>query len=64
MQDQLLECAPPLRDDEEADGGPAGGEDLLDRPATGDELFVRPEQVRSGQRRSRAGPKRRSGTGR
>ena len=43
MQDQLLEGAAALRDDEQADGRPTGDEGLLDRTAAGDELLVRPK---------------------
>ena len=48
VEDELLERLAALRDDEQAEGRPAGGERLLDRPATGDELLVRTEQVGSG----------------
>jgi hypothetical protein len=36
-----------LRHDQEPERGPTGGEDLFDRAATGDELLVGTEQVRS-----------------
>ena len=58
MEDELLERVPALRDDEQAMGGPAGGEDLLDRAAAGDELLVGAEQVRRRQRRRRPRPGR------
>ena len=46
VEDELLEGVPALRDDQQAMGGPAGREDLLDRAAAGDQLLVGPEQVR------------------
>ena len=47
VEDELLERVPSLRNDEQAMGGPAGGEHLLDRAAAGHQLLVRPEQVGS-----------------
>jgi hypothetical protein len=38
-----------LGHDQEPESGPASGEDLLDRAATGDELLVRTEQVWCGE---------------
>ena len=49
VEHQLLERLPPLRHDQQAVRRPPGGEDLLDRAATGHQLLVRPEQVRRGQ---------------
>jgi hypothetical protein len=46
MQHDPLERLPPLRHDQQAMGRPAGRERLLNRPASGDELFqVGLEQV-------------------
>jgi hypothetical protein len=41
MQDDALQRAPALRDDEQAMGGSAGCERLLDGAAAGDQLLVR-----------------------
>ena len=45
VEDELFEGVASLRHDQEPERGPAGGEDLLDRAATGDELLVGTEQV-------------------
>jgi hypothetical protein len=45
MQDQLFERGATLRDDEQADGGPAGDERLLDRATSGDQLLTLAERV-------------------
>jgi hypothetical protein len=44
MQDDPFERLSPLRHHEQPQGGPLGSEGLLDRPAAGDELLVRPER--------------------
>jgi hypothetical protein len=51
MQDELLEGAASLRDDQKADGRSACDECLLDRPASGDQLLVRPKLLGRRQRR-------------
>jgi hypothetical protein len=58
VQDELLEGVSPLGHDEEPKRRPPRGEDLLDRPAPGDELLVGTEEVRGRERISRAGPRR------
>jgi hypothetical protein len=46
VEDELLECHPPLGDDEQPARGPSGEECLLDGPAAGDELLVLGERDR------------------
>jgi len=56
VQDELLEGRPPLRDDEHAVRHAPGGEHLLDRAASGDELLIETEDVgwlERGRRRPR-----------
>jgi hypothetical protein len=48
VQNEPLEGLSALGDDEQADGRASGNERLLDRPATGDELFTRVEQADRG----------------
>ena len=57
VEDELLECLAALRDDQQAAGRAAGRERLLDRPAAGDELLVRPRAARP-PRRDRAPARR------
>jgi hypothetical protein len=59
MEDELLEGAPALRYDEQAQRRPARREDLLDRSPASDELLLRAEEVRRWQR----GPATRPGIG-
>jgi len=45
VEDELFEGVASLGHYQEPERGPASGEDLLDRAATGDELLVGTEQV-------------------
>jgi hypothetical protein len=54
VEDELLERLAALRNDEQPTRFSASQERLLDRPATGDELIFRADQVGGRSDRSRA----------
>ncbi len=62
VEDEALQRLASLRDDEQAMGGPAGDEGLLDRTAARDQLFVLPQEIgwrdRLSEGKLRSGPVR------